>query len=189
MIILFRAFILTLTIIFFPLAVYAVPTWKIVPEASKITFTATQNNAPVTGEFKKFNTDINFDIDKLNASKVNVVVDVDSVTTSYSDVATTLKSKEWFDSKTYPHAVFKTNHFIKTGKGIYQANGTLTIRDKTAPVTLTFIFEEYAPTKAKVKGSTTFKRTQFGVGQGEWAKTNLVKDEVKVEFLLTAVKK
>jgi polyisoprenoid-binding protein YceI len=43
--------------------------------------------------------------------------------------------------------------------------------------------------KVKVKGSLIIKRTVFGVGQGEWASTKEVKDDVVVDFVVTAVKK
>jgi polyisoprenoid-binding protein YceI len=37
-----------------------------------------------------------------------------------------------------------------------------------------------------VKGKTTIKRSLFGVGQGDWSKTDAVKDDVLVEFVLAA---
>lgn len=167
----------------------AVPTWKIVANQSSITFTATQNGAPVSGGFKTFSGEINFDPNQLKTSNVHIVVDTGSVTASYGQVTDTLKTPDWFNVKVFPQAVFKANNFIKTGDKTYQADGTLTIRDKTVPVKLDFTLDEYTNDKAHVKGSTLIKRTQFGVGQGDWAKTDAIKDDVKVDFTLAAVKK
>jgi polyisoprenoid-binding protein YceI len=167
----------------------AAPAWNIVPKDSKLTFTAIQNDAPVSGEFKTFSGDIHFDPAELATSKVNMIVDVGSVTTSYADIATTLKTPDWFDTKLFPQAVFKADKFIKTRDKTYQASGTLTVRDKTQPVTLTFVLEDYSKTNARVTGTTVLKRTLFGVGKGDWAKTNEIKDDVQIKFTLVAVKK
>jgi polyisoprenoid-binding protein YceI len=185
-----RIFLCALMVLLMPaVGMAASPAWQIVPNESTITFTATQNNAPVSGEFKSFTGEINFDPAQLDTNNVRIAVDMESVTTSYAPVADTLKTAAWFDVKLFPQAVFKANHFTKTGDKTYQANGTLTIRDKTVPVVLNFVQQNYTKTKARVTGSTLLKRTQFGIGQGEWAKTNEVKDEVQVNFALTAVRK
>lgn len=180
--------ILTAFFSFMPILAGAT-TWQIVPKDSSLTFTATQNNAPVSGQFKTFTGEINFDPAKLDSSSVNIVVDVGSVTASYKDVADTLKTPDWFDTKVFPKAVFKASQFTKTGDKNYQAAGNLTIRDKTVPVTLTFTLDEYSPTNAHAAGSTTLKRSAFGVGRGDWASTDTVKDDVQVNFILSVVKK
>lgn len=186
-----RRFVCVFLVLFiFPiLAKAAAPAWQMVPKDSTITFTATQNNSPVSGVFKTFSSEINFDPSALDSSSVKITVDTGSVSTSYKEVGETLKAPEWFDVKIFPQAIFTANHFTKTGDKTYKAEGTLTIRDKTVPVVLTFNLEEYSATKARVKGETSLKRTQFGVGSGDWAKTDEVKDDVKVEFTLVATKK
>ncbi len=171
------------------ICIAAAPSWKIVPEESTLTFSATQNGAPVTGTFKTFSGDINFDPDQLSTSKVKIAVDVGSVTDAYNELSDTLKKPEWFNIKLFPQAVFESSDFVKTGDKTYQAKGTLTIRDKKLPITLTFTQEEYTQTKARMKGNTTIKRTAFGVGQGEWADTKTVKDDVQINFKIVAVKK
>jgi len=167
----------------------AVPAWKIVPNESSLSFTATQNGAPVTGKFTHFTGEINFDPNQLNESNVKIVVDMASISDVYNQLSDTLKTSDWFNTKLFPQAVFQSTGFIKTGDKTYQAKGTLTIRDKTLPVTLTFTQQEYTPTKAIMKGGTTIKRTAFGVGQGEWADTNTVKDDVRIDFTVTGVNK
>ncbi|MBV8801738.1 MAG: YceI family protein [Gammaproteobacteria bacterium] len=186
----FKNLIAILIMIFVPMIVVAaVSTWQIIPTESTLTFTGTLNNAPTLGQFKSFNGEIHFDPDKLNESDVQIVVDIASITTSYPDIANTLKMPDWFDVKMFPQAVFKASKFNKMGDKSYQANGELTIRDKTIPVTISFTEEDLPQNKVRIKGNTILKRTQFNVGQGEWADTDSVKDEVKVEFNLMAIKK
>lgn len=167
----------------------AVPAWKMISDKSNLSFTATQNGAPVTGQFKTFSGEINFDPNQLDASHIYITVEMGSVSDAYHKLSETLKSLDWFDVKSFPQAVFKSNQFIKTGDKNYEAKGTLTIRDKTIPVTLVLILDEYSANTAKMRGNTTIKRTAFGVGQGEWADTQLVKDDVQIHFVVNAVKK
>lgn len=182
--------IITFLILLVPIIAKAeVPAWQILPNESSITFTGIQNNSPVSGKFKKFTGEIAFDPAQLSASKVRIVIDMNSVSTSYSDFTSTLLTPDWFDVKLFPQAVFEASHFTKSAENTYEAKGTLTIRDKTVPVTLTFLVEKLSETKGRVKGSTTLKRLVFGIGQGEWESTDEVKDEVKVTFTLTAIKK
>lgn len=184
-----RLMFVLLTILFIPsVAIATAPKWNIVQSDSTLTFTATQNNAPVTGSFKNFSGIIFFDPSQLKDSNVRIVVEIGSISTSYGEVADTLKTPDWFNATAFPQAIFKAHSFTKTGNNTYQADGTLTIRDKTLPVKLTFSLEEYSDTHARAKGTTTIKRTLFGLGKGEWAKTSDIKDDVQVSFELIATK-
>lgn len=167
----------------------AVQKWDILKEKSTITFTATQNNSPVSGEFKTFSGEINFDVNQLSLSNVSIVIDMNSVTTSYPDIANTLKTQEWFDVKTYAKATFKATSFNKLDENSYQAKGILTLRDKSSTLIFPFELKQITPTTTEAKGEVTLQRSTFGIGRGEWVSTNNVKDEVKLNFTLTAIKK
>lgn len=173
-----------------PVSCFAdVPSWKIVPADSSLTFTATQNGAPVTGQFKSFTGDIYFDPNQLAADKVKITIDMASVSDAYNQLSDTLKTPDWFNIKIFPQAVFQSTDFVKTGDKTFECKGTLTIRDKTLPVTLMLTEELYSPTKAIFKGTTIIKRIAFGVGQGQWADTSAVKDDVQINFTVTAIPK
>lgn len=165
------------------------PQWQMVPTASQLTFTATQNGAPITGQFKTFTASIFFDLKTLKNSSIDIVVDINSLTVSYAELKATLLAPEWFNPKLFPKAAFKATQFKKTKNNTYQAIGTLTIRDKSAPTTLTFTVKELTPNKVSVDGIAMIKRSIFGVGQGEWASTEEVKDDVAIHFNIVAAKK
>lgn len=167
----------------------AVPNWQIQENKSKLTFTAVQNNSPVIGEFTKFTGDINFDPQQLTQSNVRIVVDTGSTQTSYKEIADTLKTMDWFHVKSFPKAIFEANSFTKTSDNTYRANGKLTLCDKTLPLDVTFVLDKYTPTEAHVTGEATIQRTKFGVGSGQWANTEAIKDDVKVNFDIEATKK
>lgn len=185
-----QTWVITLLLLLVPIiAKAAVPQWQIIPNESSITFKGTQNNAPVSGKFNKFTGEIAFDPNQLSASKVRIVVDMNSVSTSYSDFTSALLTSDWFHVKLFPEAIFEANYFTKIGENKYEADGNMTIRDKTVPVKLTFTGEALSKTKGRVKGSIILKRLVFGIGQGEWESTDEVKNEVTVNFILTATLK
>jgi polyisoprenoid-binding protein YceI len=187
-----RSALLIATLAYSASALASAPAWQIVPKDSAITFTAIQNNAPVEGSFKSFTGDIKFDPKQLATSKVTIQIDVSSLISGNPDIIKTLLSADWFDATKYPKAVFTSDHFVSKGQNdakeeTFQAEGNLTIRDKTLPATLSFVLKEYSSAKAQVIGSTTLKRSAFGVGQGDWASPAVVQDDVKINFKITAI--
>ena len=163
--------------------------FQVVPKESTLTFTATQNGAPVSGTFKTFSGDIQFDPTALQVSDVRIVVDMNSLNTAYSELTSTLSSSDWFHVTLFPQAIFETQRIIKKSDNTYEAEGMLTIRDKKEPITLIFTLETYSPEKATAKGHAVLKRLVFGVGQGEWSSTAEIKNEVAVDFTIVAKKR
>lgn len=182
--------IIALWILFLPAMSFSeVLHWQIVPEKSSLNFTATQNNAPVSGKFTQFTGDIYFDPAELKASHIRIVVNMASVTTDYADIAATLKTADWFNISAFPQAIFTAADFSQTGEKTYQAKGMLTIRDKSLPTTVHFTLDEFSQTNASVSGNISLKRLMFNVGQGEWQKTDAIKDDVDVQFKIKAIRK
>lgn len=167
----------------------AAPTWDVLRSESKITFTGTQNDSPISGEFKKFTGEITGDLDQLDKSKVKIIIDINSLSVSFKELEDTLKSPDWFDVRLFPEAIFIADQFKKIDDKTYEAKGTLTIRNKKLPLNVMFNIEEHTKDRAKVQGSASIKRTAYEVGKGEWGNTDEVKDDVIVNFNLTAVKK
>lgn len=184
-----RQLILILVSFLMPTIIFAAALeWKIIPSKSSITFTGMQNNAPISGRFNKFTGNIVFNSADLKNSKVQIIIDTNSIASSYDEVAAMLMNEDWFNVKRFPQAIFTANQFIQTGANTYQASGTLTIRDKTSPIQIDFTAEQLSHHQAQVTGKTILKRTAFNVGQGEWSDTRMVKDEVQVDFVVTVEK-
>lgn len=171
-----------------PCLIAATQMWKIDSAKSSLTFTATQNDAPVVGEFKSFNGEIAFDSQQLSTSSVKIVVNMGSLSTSYGDLTTTLATPDWFNTAAFPKATFAASTFKHLTGNHYEAQGMLTIRDKSVATKLEFSSDDFAKSSVVVLGETVIKRRDFGVGQGEWAGTDEVKDQVKVQFKLLATK-
>jgi len=167
----------------------AAPSYSVIKEKSFIKFFAIQNNAPIEGKFKEFSADITFDADHLDQSIVTVEVKTGSVEASYDEVAKNIKTPDWLSTDQFPTAIFKTKNINRMPMSDnYYAEGELTLRGKTSPVTLNFQLEQPSATTAIAKGYVTLHRNDFGVGQGEWSGSDTIKNEVRVEFRITAQK-
>ena len=165
------------------------PAWALVRGKSFLKFFAIQNGAPVAGAFKDFTADIHFDHDQLSKSGITVEVDTGSVTAASSDVQDNLKNPDWLSVAQFPKAVFKCTKLTRfPNSENYYADGQLSLRGKMVPVVLNFQMEHLDDHRAVVTGYITLHRRDFGIGQGQWAKDDVVKDEVRVEFRVVAEK-
>jgi polyisoprenoid-binding protein YceI len=164
--------------------VAAAPSWAIIPEQSSVTFTATQNNAPIKGKFTQFKGDIQFDPSQTKDSKIQFEVDTNSINMPLKEITDALKTPDWLSTTAFPKATFETVEINKIDDKRFSANGNLSIRDRTFPITIHFTVDEFTTDKAQVKGNTTVKRIRYGVGQGEWANTDDIKNDVIVDFIL-----
>ncbi len=163
-----------------------VASWKIIPDQSKIEFSVAQDGTNITGAFKKFDGKINFDPKQLAQSKVTIEIDVTSVSASTGEASNSLQNPEWLSIKAFPKATFSAEKFSSRGGKNFRAEGNLTIKGKSVPTTLDFVFESSSPKKARATGKVKIKRSDFGVGNKDVSKANGVKDEVEVSFVINA---
>jgi polyisoprenoid-binding protein YceI len=170
-------------------AMAAAPAYKLIKEKSSLKFYAINNGVPVEGQFKDFSATINFDRDKPEASKILVEVSTASVSTDYDEVAKNLMSKDWLATSDFPKAMFTSKSVSRMPSSEnYYSDGELKLRDKTVPVVLNFQLQFPDNKTAIANGYITIRRNDFGVGQGQWAKDDVVKNEVRVEFRVVAEK-
>lgn len=166
----------------------------VIEEESVLGFIARQQGAAVEGSFLSFDAVIVFEPDDLENSRIDVDIDATTITTGNDDRDKTLKSPSFFDTATWPAAAFKSKTISATGEGQYEAAGTLTIRDVTKDVVLAFsLVIEDDPADAtrrlaEAKGELPILRLDYGVGQGDWASTGTVADEVIITIDIKASK-
>ena len=68
--------------------------------------------------------------------------------------------------------------FRALGGNRFAADGTLSLRGISKPVTLTFTWTPGA--RPVLSGSAVVKRLDFGVGTGDWADVGIIPNEIKV---------
>lgn len=160
----------------------ALTQWQVDSNQSTLNFTGVQNGAPLTGSFKTFEGQIAFDPQALEKSKVLFTLDTNSLSFSYAPLVEMAKAPDWLHVKHFPQAKFVSEKITQVSSEHYQMQGALSIRDKSAPVTVDFTFVPQSSHQAQAKGNFVIQRTMFGVGQGEWASTEEIKNDIKVTF-------
>lgn len=169
------------------------PSWQL-EDGSRITFTAFQQGSPVEGAFERFTAAIVFDPDDLAHSRVDVQIDTASITTGHKDRDLTLRSAAFFDVQRWPSARFTSSHLVHKSGDSYEADGQLTIRDTTKDVVLPFELTIGADPAAAggrlatAAGELRISRLDYGVGQGEWASTKTVGEEVVIRIEIRATR-
>lgn len=156
------------------------------PAKSEIRFVARQMNVPAEGRFRKFSANVNFDPARLAQSSVTVDIDIASIDLGSAENEAELKKKSWFNSAGFPSARFSASNFKSKGGNQYEVSGKLSIKGISRDVTAPFTVQQNGA-QLTVSGSVPLKRLAFNVGEGEWADTETVADEVLVKFRLNLV--
>jgi polyisoprenoid-binding protein YceI len=160
--------------------------WTADAARSTLEFTFEQAGAKTTGRFARFMANIDFTTTDPTSGRFDVNIDIGSVDTRDKDRDTQLRETELFDVMKFPRAQFVATQFVAKGKS-FEGVGKLSLRGISSDLPFTFTFDtltESGQPVAYLKGTTTLKRLQFGIGQGEWKSTEWIADEVQVDFNL-----
>lgn len=155
------------------------------PTHSALKFQFKQAGADSQGRFRKFGVVLRFSDGNLDASKLEVTVDVNTIDTGDEERDDTLRGPELFNVAKFPQASFSASKISRVAAGRYEATGTLTIRDVARTVRVPFAFRtanEQGVSAGYMTGRVTINRLDFGVGQGEWKATDQVANEVEITF-------
>lgn len=130
-------FVFVLFISLFCLPSYAaVENYTFDPDHATVTWSVNHFGfSNVTGKFMA-NGSLLLDAVSPNNSKVNVTINIDSLTTGVKKLDSTLMDKTFFDLKEYPTAKFVSNKIEITSADSAKVYGTLTVRNIPRPLTL-----------------------------------------------------
>ncbi len=120
------------------------------------------------GEFTKVEGMIVYDAKNPAASKVEAVIDVNTINTRDAKRDGHLRSPDFFDVAKYPKMTFTSKQVTKQGSKLL-VKGDLTMHGVTKPVTLTVegpsaeVKDPWGGAKIGASATTTVKRTDFGI--------------------------
>ena len=177
-----RPLILTSTLLLATLPVLAQQ--KLIPSQSELGFTARQMGVPVQGSFKKFDAQISFDPAKLASSRVAFTVDIGSATMGSREADAELPKAPWFNAVKFPQAQFTSTAIKPIAAGQYEVAGKLLIKGQSRDVSVPVSFVQNGAVTVAT-GVLPIKRLAFAIGDGEWADTSMVADEVQIKFKLS----
>lgn len=156
----------------------------LVPAQSEIVFTTRQMGVPVEGRFGRFTAQIALDPKQPEAGSVTLSIDTASARFGAPELDGEVGKPTWLAAAKFPQAQFQSSAIKSAGAGRFEVLGKLTlkgaVRELVVPVQLT-----QAGSQGVASGSFTVKRLDFKVGEGEWADTALLANDVQVRFKLT----
>ncbi len=134
------------------------------------------------GTFPAATGTLSLDPKNIGASKLDVSVPVERVSTTNAKLDDELRSADWFDAAKYPTIRFVSTKVTRTGPTTAKIAGTLTLHGVSKPFVLDASFIGAGPnplSKAYTvgfKATGQIKRTEFGVSKY----APLVSDEVTI---------
>ncbi len=112
-------------------------TWAIDPMHSEVQFKIKHLViSTVTGSFRKFRGTVISNEDDFRNARINFTIDVNSIDTNQPQRDAHLRSRDFFESETYPEIKFQSSSFIKESVSDYKLTGKLTIKGTTKTVVL-----------------------------------------------------
>lgn len=155
-------------------------TWEIDPEDSTVIFKYSYSDTPYQGEFN--NVQATFEIDPLSPSgcKIDVLIPIIDLDVGDEETESYMFDIELFDVDQFPTATFTADQCELTSVNSFTAKGLLTIRDQTMPIDFPFELS-IDGTRFNLTSEVTVQRLDFGVGQGYFANTSAIPNEVAIE--------
>jgi polyisoprenoid-binding protein YceI len=165
-------------------APFAFAQQKVVPAQSEIGFTSKQMGVPVDGKFRKWDANISFDPKKPEAGSVNFTIDTGSASFGSPETDAEVPKAAWFNAVKFPQATFQSSGLKAVGGGKFEVAGKLSIKGSVKDVVVPVALAQGSGGVTVATGAFTIKRLDFKIGEGEWADTSMVANDVQVKFKL-----
>jgi len=130
---------------------------------SKVGFTAHQTFSATEGQFKRFDGTFLIDRGALGKSKITVRIDAASIDTDNGSRDEHLRNPDFFDVKKYPHIIFKSTQIAAKAGDRVKVKGTVTVKDKTVPVSFDMKLEWGSDGAVRARGQMTLSRNKLGI--------------------------
>ncbi|MDA8093052.1 MAG: YceI family protein [Betaproteobacteria bacterium] len=155
--------------------------WLSVPARSTLQFSATYQGLPVRGTFHRFDVRWSFRPSRPRRDTLWVQVFVTSADMESHDINRTIEGPIWFDARAFPQAVYIAHSITQPRPGHYLASGILRLKGISKPVRIPFTWRESGDS-GTLAGTLTLRRTEFGIGTGQWASNDPIGLDVVVTF-------
>lgn len=172
--------------------------WTLDPSHSEIQFKVKHLMITnVTGEFSKYEVNVETEDEDFTKADVSFTADVNSVSTRNEQRDAHLKSADFFDVEKYPEIKFKATKYENVDNdGSYELYGDLTIKGVTKPVKLDVEFggvikDPWGNTRAGFTINGKINRKDFGLVWHTVTETGgvVVSDDVRIHIAIELVKK
>ena len=149
-------------------------------DKSDIRFVAKQMGVNVEGRFRKWTANVVFLPAALDKSRAEFDIDLASVDLASTESETELKGPAWFDSAKFPKAHFASTSIKDQGGGKYEIAGSLSLKGVAKAYVVPVTVSTDAAGNRVAEGKFSLKRLDYRVGEGMWADTDTVANDVIV---------
>lgn len=161
--------------------------WVVMPGGS-LGFTVDVSGQRVRGSFARWSAEIVLDPEDTSDGRIAATIDLASVGSGDSERDAMLAGSDFFATSTHPRASFAAQDIRKLGGNRYEARGTLTLKGISRPLRLPFTLD-VSGDRARARGSASFDRRSFNVGEGQFESTEEVGGSVTVSVDFRARRK
>ena len=166
--------------------------WEVDPYHSSVHFSVKHLQvSEVEGKFKEFKGNFAFDPKHLDHSKLNFEIHSASVDTDVSKRDEHIRSKDFLDAAEFPMITFKSKKIDWVEGKHYKATGEFTLRGTSKEIEIPFEITDEIKSPMKentwvmgMKFTTKIKRSDYGVGIGDWLSDAVVGDIVDITIPL-----
>jgi polyisoprenoid-binding protein YceI len=164
--------------------------WVLDPADSTVLFKYAYSGTPYQGKFE--NVEALFEIDLLSPGSCtfSVTIPIADINVGDEETLSYLLDVELFDVDQFPTATFKADKCRLESLNSFVADGTLTIRDQTQPLSFPFKLD-VGTSEGKMRfhltSEVTVQRLNFGVGLGYFANTSAIPNDVNIAVDVYAV--
>lgn len=150
-------------------------------DKSDIRFLSRQMGVEIEGRFKKFEGDVRFKPTELANSYAKFEVDLASIDLGSPESEQEARGKDWFLVSQFPKGSFQSTSIRARGKDQYDVAGKLSLKGLTHELVIPVTVKTVG-TERVAEGAFVLKRTDYKIGQGEWADPDVVAVDVTVKF-------
>lgn len=149
---------------------------------SVLSIFATQGSSPFEAKFSRFEVVVTEAENQLPIT-IDVVIDSGSFESGASDRDKVVAGRDWLDFSTYPTTNWQTDSIERQDDG-FSAEGKLTVRKVSAPVSIQFDYQVSAanPDNRTLAGSASFDRFALELGRGDYAAESSAGKNIRIEF-------
>ena len=178
----FNSFLITLLILFFFVSsISAKERWIIDKNISSIKFEVPVLFATnVLGSFENINGFVEIDLENKKNNKALLSIPIDSVVINYKKYRDLLLGPIFFNSSQYPLALLDTKKFSYEDENDLALNIELTIKGISKMTEANIKIKKHANDVVQIIGTSEFSRTEFGIGEGNWRNTSILKDRINI---------
>lgn len=151
-------------------------------DRSEIRFASKQMGVGVEGRFRNWKANVDFRPPDLAHSKAELEIDLASIDLASAESEAEVRRSLWFDTARFPVAKFASTAIRDLGGGRYEIAGTLSMKGIAREVVVPLALGADPSGNRVAEGRFTLRRLDFRVGEGLWADTDAVANEVLVRF-------